>query len=79
MSKAKPMTTSHLTAYKGHVTRAFNSCESELAADRPSIQNLEFKCSKLETAFERYSEAFYQFEDLQDVKGDEDDTTYLSY
>ena len=79
MSNDKPITTSCLTAYKGHVTRAFHSCESELAADQPSIQNLEFKCSKLETAFKRYSEAFYQFEDLQDATGDEYNAAYRSY
>ena len=79
MSNDKPITTSRLTAYKGHVTIAFHSCESELTADQPSIQNLEFKCSKLETAFKRYSEAFYQFEDLQDATGDEYNAAYHSY
>ena len=74
----KAMTTSRLTVYKGYVTRALNSCESELAADQPIVQNFEFKHSKLETAFKCYSKVFYQYEDLQDATSDEYDAAYRS-
>ena len=73
------MTSSRLAAYKGHVTRAVTACENELVADQPTVESLEFKHGKLETAFQRYTNAFHQYEDMLDAEGDEYDIAVLSY
>ena len=65
------MTAARLTAYKGHVTRALKACDAELADTSALLPNLEFKCENLKTSFERYYQAFLQFEDDQEATGDD--------
>ena len=79
MAVSNVVTVPRLSAFKGHVTRAFKTCEEELSAVAPSTVNLEFKCESLINSFTKYQESFLLFEEQQDAAGDSYDTANKSY
>ena len=65
MSKEAEKTTAccrRVTAFKGHLTRAFNQCEAESQKTPVNNISLQFSINKVNTAWSNYESAFHECE-----------------
>ena len=56
-----------VTAFKGHLTRAFNSCEDESKKTPVNAISIQFCINKVNTAWSSYANAFNEFELVSDL------------
>ena len=64
-----------VTAFKGHLTRAFKSCDEESKKTPVNAISIQFCISKVNTAWSNYEEAFNELELIQDLS----DETYQAH